>query len=355
VFRLFRSVCGVCFPGHRLHRTLERLQEPPRIGRSMGHLYGKRIFAPEQCWALRRGTVHVHSGGHSNRGRSPAWRRSFGVHSPHRERRSHRHAVHPGQRLMHPGPTQSSTRTPWLADATSPPQSPNISRCGGEPQPRESLRLQAVRDPLTGLYNALHARVPGTRTPLRSPQTPPLAVLMIDLDHFKRYNETTATPRRQGPRRGRGRSSALVRAEDVACRYAAKNSLSFCRSALSARRRAGGTNPHRLKEYRSQHDGQPADALTASIGVAPTLNHDRVDLLLKFADEALYQAKRAGRDRSSRRARMRVPTAKAGEKVYLRHLAGSRVAEFRRNRSEPRIPLSGHLLTESSRCRSLAC
>jgi predicted signal transduction protein with EAL and GGDEF domain len=42
----------------------------------------------------------------------------------------------------------------------------------------------------------------------------------------------------------------------------------------------------------------PADALTVSIGVAAfDETTDRVDLLLKFADDALSEAKRAGRDR----------------------------------------------------------
>ncbi len=54
----------------------------------------------------------------------------------------------------------------------------------------------------------------------------------------------------------------------------------------------------RLKEYRSQRDRQLTDALSVSIGVAAfDETTDRVDLLLKFAAEALYEAKRAGRDR----------------------------------------------------------
>ena len=73
---------------------------------------------------------------------------------------------------------------------------------------------------------------------------------------------------------------------------------------------------NRLKECRSQRDGQPADVLTVSIGVAAfDETTDRVDLLLNFADDALYRAKRAGRDRVvTARPACAVPTAKAGEK-----------------------------------------
>jgi diguanylate cyclase len=54
----------------------------------------------------------------------------------------------------------------------------------------------------------------------------------------------------------------------------------------------------RLRQYRAQSEGEPVDALTVSVGIAAfDETTDRVDLLLEFADEALYEAKRTGRDR----------------------------------------------------------
>src|SRR5205085_2018668 len=56
---------------------------------------------------------------------------------------------------------------------------------------RETLRLQAIRDPLTGLYNRrymqefLDHEIQRARRKGR-----PLAVMMLDLDNFKRYNDT---------------------------------------------------------------------------------------------------------------------------------------------------------------------
>ena len=56
---------------------------------------------------------------------------------------------------------------------------------------RESLRLEAIRDPLTGLYNRrymqefLDRELHSARRKRR-----PLSVMMLDLDHFKRYNDT---------------------------------------------------------------------------------------------------------------------------------------------------------------------
>jgi diguanylate cyclase (GGDEF)-like protein len=90
-----------------------------------------------------------------------------------------------------------------------------------------------------------------------------------------------------------------VRAEDVACRYGGEEFtliLPEC-SLLQATARAKEIC-RRLQEYHAQPDHQTRDTLTFSIGVAAfDETTDRVDLLLNFADDALYQAKRAGRNR----------------------------------------------------------
>jgi hypothetical protein len=133
-----------------------------------------RIFSPEQCWALRRGCTHAHPGGGSD------------------PRCSH---------LLGDGP---SVCIPLIAngitigtlaiqndDPLSPISDPDhesdlftrrrqlaasvsehIALAVANLNLREALRLEAVRDPLTGLYNRLYAGVPRSRTPLRSSQTP---------------------------------------------------------------------------------------------------------------------------------------------------------------------------------------
>jgi diguanylate cyclase (GGDEF)-like protein len=124
--------------------------------------------------------------------------------------------------------------------------------------------------------------------------------MMLDLDHFKRYNDNFGHS--VGDRALAAVGEILlrsVRAEDVACRYGGEEFaliLPEC-SLLQATVRAEEIR-RRLKEYHAQSDHQPADVLTVSIGVAAfDETTDRIDLLLKFADDALYQAKRAGRDR----------------------------------------------------------
>ncbi len=193
------------------------------------------------------------------------------------------------------------TPTPLLAAATSPPPSPNISLSRLPTlASANALRLQAVRDPLTGLYNRrymqefLERELHSARRKHR-----PLSVMMLDLDHFKRYNDNF------GHSAGDQALAAVgemllrsVRADDIACRYGGEE-FTLILPECSLRQAAVRAEEirKRLKEYRSPSDHQASD-LTVSIGVAAfDETTDRVDLLLKFADDALYQAKRDGRDR----------------------------------------------------------
>jgi diguanylate cyclase (GGDEF)-like protein len=262
-----------------------------------------QIFSPEQCWAIRRGTVHVHSGGRSDP-RCP-------------------HLIGEGPSVCipliangvttgilsiqdddppHPIPdpevdTQASARRRHLAATVAE----HISLAMANLSLRESLRFQAVRDPLTGLYNRrymqefLERELHSARRKHR-----PLSVLMLDLDHFKRYNDSFGHS--AGDKALAAVGEALlrsVRAEDVACRYGGEEfTLVLPECSLQQATARAEQIRTRLREYRPQNDGQPADFLSVSIGVAAfDETTDRVDLLLNFADEALYEAKRAGRDR----------------------------------------------------------
>jgi diguanylate cyclase (GGDEF)-like protein len=123
---------------------------------------------------------------------------------------------------------------------------------------------------------------------------------MLDLDHFKRYNDNFGHSAGDQALAAVGETLLrCVRAEDVACRFGGEEfALILPECSLGQATVRAEEIRKRLKEYRAQHDHQPADPLTVSIGVAAfDETTDRVDLLLKFADDALYQAKHAGRDR----------------------------------------------------------
>ena len=92
---------------------------------------------------------------------------------------------------------------------------------------RETLQNQAIRDPLTGLYNRRYLEETLDRELHRSRrQKAPLGVVMMDLDHFKDFNDTFGHPA------GDALLTALatvittgIRSEDIACRYGGEEFL----------------------------------------------------------------------------------------------------------------------------------
>ncbi len=122
--------------------------------------------------------------------------------------------------------------------------------------------MQAVRDPLTGLYNRrymqefLDRELHSARRKHRS-----LAVMMLDLDHFKRYNDNFGHA--AGDRALAAFGEMLqrsVRAEDIACRYGGEEFaliLPEC-SLLHATVRAEEISM-RIRDYRPQNEGQAND------------------------------------------------------------------------------------------------
>jgi diguanylate cyclase (GGDEF)-like protein len=159
--------------------------------------------------------------------------------------------------------------------------------------------VQAVRDPLTGLYNRRYMQEFLDRElHLARRKRRPLAVMMLDLDYFKRYNDNFGHSAGDQALAAVGETLLrCVRAEDVVCRYGGEEfALILPECSLRQATVRAEEICRRIRENRALPD-QPG-VLTVSIGVAAfDETTDRVDLLLKFADDALYQAKGAGRDR----------------------------------------------------------
>jgi diguanylate cyclase (GGDEF)-like protein len=167
---------------------------------------------------------------------------------------------------------------------------------------QEALRQQAVRDPLTGLFNRRHlADTLPTLTALARREAQPLALVIIDLDHFKRVNDGHGHA--VGDRLLAAFGAMLdeqTRRSDVACRYGGEE---FCllmprTGTEQARRKAQAL----LRRWRSTRlaldDGGALEGLSFSAGVADTtLAPASPDALLKAADDALLAAKREGRGR----------------------------------------------------------
>jgi diguanylate cyclase (GGDEF)-like protein len=262
-----------------------------------------QIFSPEQCWALRRGCTHVHAGGPSDPRCSHLIGEGASVCIP---------LIANGDAI---GILSIQSDDPLSPLSDQEPDAGAFARRGqlaaavaehlavaiANLNLREDLRLQAVRDPLTGLYNRrymqefLDRELHSARRKHR-----PVAVMMLDLDHFKRYNDNYGHSAGDEALAMVGETLLRsVRAEDVACRYGGEEfTLILPECSLQQATVRAEAIRKRLRENGVQPDRHMKDGLTVSIGVAAfDETTDRVDLLLKFADDALYQAKHTGRNR----------------------------------------------------------
>jgi diguanylate cyclase (GGDEF)-like protein/PAS domain S-box-containing protein len=164
---------------------------------------------------------------------------------------------------------------------------------------RETLRSQAIRDPLTGLFNRRYMEETLERELKRAQRTgTSIAVIMMDLDRFKLYNDTF------GHSAGDEILSALgnlvrgeVRGEDIACRYGGEEFLLIIPGACQevAKERAELLR-QAVKEMHIHHNGLKSISLSLGVAVYPTHGETGLELI-RAADMALYQAKNAGRDR----------------------------------------------------------
>jgi diguanylate cyclase (GGDEF)-like protein len=168
---------------------------------------------------------------------------------------------------------------------------------------REALRTQSVRDALTGLYNRRYLEEVLEREVRRAARAAQsLGVLMIDLDHFKNFNDTyghdagDAVLRETGVALARG-----IRAEDFVCRFGGEEFVVILPTAnLEATCARAERLRLKMKELAILHQGRSMGMLTVSIGVAAFPEHGLSPKeLMAAADAALYEAKNRGRDQVS--------------------------------------------------------
>jgi diguanylate cyclase (GGDEF)-like protein len=163
----------------------------------------------------------------------------------------------------------------------------------------EEVEIRANIDALTGLPNRRYLQEVLATVGPRRRVGDRLGALMIDLDHFKRLNDRYGHATGDRVLRSVGeRISLAVRADDTPARYGGEEFAVLLRRA----------DPHQAVEVaeriRAQINDMPlrelgiAEPLTVSIGVAVAESHvTDPTALLQSADDALYRAKRDGRDR----------------------------------------------------------
>jgi len=162
------------------------------------------------------------------------------------------------------------------------------------------LQEQALHDPLTGLYNRRHMdTVLARELAACRAAGEPLALVLLDIDHFKRVNDTW------GHLAGddmlcvlAGQLQEIVEGRAMACRFGGEEFMLMLPGATAAAATALAERlRRRFEQQPGMAEGEPMRA-TLSLGIAIAPDHGRsARELLHCADQALYQAKLRGRNR----------------------------------------------------------
>jgi diguanylate cyclase (GGDEF)-like protein/PAS domain S-box-containing protein len=252
------------------------------------------VLGPQDCWALRAGHIHSVSAGDS----TAACRHALPDHHSYfcLPLLSHGEAIG----VLH-FEVLDSKELPESAMLIVNMFAEQVGLCISNLRLREALRNQSIRDPLTGLFNRRYLEETlerEVRRATRSEQT--LGVIMLDLDHFKRFNDTYG--HEAGDTVLRQTASFLansVRAEDIVCRFGGEEFIVILPMAdLNATQARAANICSRLRDLEVLHEGRPVGKVTASAGVAAFPEHGtEPKALIDAADAAMYRAKKEGRDR----------------------------------------------------------
>lgn len=166
---------------------------------------------------------------------------------------------------------------------------------------RENLRQQTIRDPLTGLYNRRFLEESLNREMARCKRSGSVfSLMMMDLDHFKRFNDTFGHD--AGDSVLRSFAQALqenTREGDIICRFGGEE---FVLLLPDTDRKGAVIRAERIlrivRALLVMHDDKTVGPITTSIGVALyPQDGETTKAIIQSADRALYSAKGAGRDR----------------------------------------------------------
>jgi diguanylate cyclase (GGDEF)-like protein len=246
-------------------------------------------FKAEDCWALRRGKVHAVTGS------TPAL--------PCRHAGAERDV---GSLCVPLSATGKSIGLFHVTGCSEESQAyavsvaEHIGLALSNLMLRSDLQQLSIHDPLTGLFNRRYMEETLEIEIRRSERTEhPIGVVMLDLDHFKTFNDRFGHA--AGDELLRTLGSLLrkhLRAGDIACRYGGEEFVLILPEAFqdAAVQRAEDIR-QRVKSLEVRYLDSSLGPVTVSLGVAihPSHGRTRTDILAA-ADAALYKAKERGRD-----------------------------------------------------------
>jgi diguanylate cyclase (GGDEF)-like protein len=250
------------------------------------------MFPPADCWGLRRGQSHL------------VVRPGADLICPHAASAS------PVERLCEPILAGGEVLGLLYLEGSTDGESrfrlgmlmENVALALVNENLRSRLREQSIRDPLTKLFNRRYMEEAlALETARAERSSTPLSLIMCDVDHFKRFNDT------HGHEAGDLLLTAVAalihshfRHGDIVCRYGGEEftviapgtSAAIIHERLDALRLA-------IRELTVGYNGQKLGPVTMSFGVDSWVAGEgtRLDQILGEADRALFRAKRLGRDR----------------------------------------------------------
>jgi diguanylate cyclase (GGDEF)-like protein/PAS domain S-box-containing protein len=257
-----------------------------------------KTFSPDDCWALRRGRIHaVRDSGSPLRCGHVKEDVQKGHLCVPLAAQGETLGVLYLEGLGETSASDSIERVTQQATAVGE----RISLAIANLKLRGELRTQSIRDPLTGLFNRRYMEETLEREISRAVRNEQVvSILMCDIDHFKRFNDT------YGHQAGDVLLRALgdfllqrTRGQDVPCRFGGEEFAVILAGAnLDAARQRGEILREESKALTVHHGGQLLGRISLSVGVAAFPEHGKsAEELVKAADSALYRAKSEGRDR----------------------------------------------------------
>jgi diguanylate cyclase (GGDEF)-like protein len=165
----------------------------------------------------------------------------------------------------------------------------------------DALRMRATRDALTGLFNRRYIEeniADDISRWVRNGAS--VGLILLDVDWFKSFNDAFGHAGGDALLQQLARlMQAVVRNEDFVCRYGGEEFMIVLPDATLETTRLCAERLREHTHYLKPHlHDEPLGPVTISAGVASTSDHGHtLDALAIAADRALYEAKRAGRDR----------------------------------------------------------
>ena len=257
-----------------------------------------KLFPPEDCWALRRGHMHLVGGSHAfnprcNHLRSEtdpyicvpllAQGKSFGL-------------IYIGFCAFEDDEEQHN-RNRHIVEAASD----SIGLALANLTLRESLRVLSFHDQLTGLANRRFMEESFQKELFRAKRLcQNIIIAMIDIDEFKYFNDTYGHD--AGDYVLREISALMIRfrrGTDIICRYGGEEFIIII-SGIDLKKAAERLEQLRgaIAEINLTYNGAHLPNITISVGISIFPEHgDSMTNLIKASDDALFQAKRGGRNK----------------------------------------------------------